>query len=187
MSGAQVGGIGAAAGALLGGGLGGAARGGAMAVLGTLALGALKRAQAGGRDIEPDANGQVDLDPAEVRTLASPDSEKLVVRAMLNAAKADGTVDKEEMTKIVGKLSADDLTEDEKQFVMAELKTPVDVNGLAAQASSPAQAAGVYAASLLIINGDNEAERKYLRDLAGALKLDAATVAELHDMTGAPA
>ena len=46
LSGAQLGGIGAAAGALLGGGLGGAARGGAMAVLGTLALGALKRAQA---------------------------------------------------------------------------------------------------------------------------------------------
>ena len=46
LSGAQIGGIGAAAGALLGGGLGGAARGGAMAVLGTLALGALKRAQA---------------------------------------------------------------------------------------------------------------------------------------------
>ena len=46
MSGAQLGGIGAVAGALLGGGVGGAARGGALAVLGTLALGALKNAQA---------------------------------------------------------------------------------------------------------------------------------------------
>ena len=46
LSGAQIGGIGAVAGALLGGGLGGAARGGAMAVLGTLALSALKNAQA---------------------------------------------------------------------------------------------------------------------------------------------
>ena len=46
LSGAQIGGIGAIAGALLGGGLGGAARGGAMAVLGTLALSALKNAQA---------------------------------------------------------------------------------------------------------------------------------------------
>ena len=46
LSGAQVGGIGAIAGALLGGGLGGAAKGGAMAVLGTLALSALKSAQA---------------------------------------------------------------------------------------------------------------------------------------------
>ena len=57
-SGAQVGGIGAAAGALLGGGLGGAARGGAMAVLGTLALSALKAARAhsgqGTPDITPD-------------------------------------------------------------------------------------------------------------------------------------
>ena len=46
LSGAQIGGIGAVAGALLGGGLGGAARGGAMAVLGTIALSALKNAQA---------------------------------------------------------------------------------------------------------------------------------------------
>jgi uncharacterized membrane protein YebE (DUF533 family) len=187
LSGAQVGGIGAAAGAVLGGGVGGAMRGGAMAVLGTLALSALKRARAGGSDIEQDANGQVSLDPSEVRSLASPDTEKLMVRAMLSAAKADGTVDQEEMTKIVGKLSADDLSEDEKQFVMAELKTPVDVNGLAAQASSPAQAAEVYAASLLVINGDNEDERKYLRNLAAAQNLEAGTVAQLHDMTGAPA
>ncbi|MEE4208131.1 MAG: hypothetical protein V2I43_02555 [Parvularcula sp.] len=38
MSGAKIGGLGAAAGAVFGGGLGGAAKGGAMAVLGTLAL-----------------------------------------------------------------------------------------------------------------------------------------------------
>jgi len=57
LSGAQVGGIGAIAGALLGGGLGGAARGGAMAVLGTLALSALRNAQAARGQASRDQTG----------------------------------------------------------------------------------------------------------------------------------
>jgi uncharacterized membrane protein YebE (DUF533 family) len=189
LSGAQVGGIGAAAGALLGGGVGGAMRGGAMAVLGSLAVGALRRAQAGGTAGAGAAReGEAaPIDDAEIRSLASPEAERLVLRAMIAAAKSDGQVDKAEMEKIVGRLGADEVTEEERQFVMRELDSPADAASIAAEARSPAQAAEVYAACLLVIDGDSAAERKYLRDLAAALKLDAATVAELHDITGAPA
>jgi uncharacterized membrane protein YebE (DUF533 family) len=187
MSGAQIGGIGAVAGALLGGGLGGAARGGAMAVLGTLALGALKSAQARKQGVETAATDPgIDIDTQEVKSLVSPDAEKLAVRAMISAAKADGQIDKDEMQKIVGKIAPDSVTEEEKRFVMTEMQAPIDIPGLAAQARTPAQAAGVYAASLLAIHVDTAEEKRYLHDLAQALRLDAGTVAELHRMTGAP-
>ena len=187
MSGAQIGGIGAVAGALLGGGLGGAARGGAMAVLGTLALGALKAAQARNQGMgAAPADLGADIDTGEVKSLVSPDGEKLALRAMISAAKADGQIDRDEMQKIVGKISPDSVTEDEKRFVLEEMQAPIDIPGLAAQARTPAQAAGVYAASLLAIHVDSNEERRYLADLAQALRLDGGTVAELHRMTGAP-
>ena len=183
LSGAQVGGIGALAGALLGGGLGGAARGGAMAVLGTLALGALKRAQAG----QAGAAAPAQVEPEEVKALTGPETERTLLKAMISAAKADGQIDQDEMKKIIGKISTDQVTPEEKQFVLDQMATPLDVAGLAAEARNPAQAAQIYAASILAIDVDSDQEKRYLQDLAGALRLDAATVAQLHQMTGAPA
>lgn len=55
MSGAKIGGLGAAAGALLGGSVGGAAKSGAMAVLGALALKAWRDHQAQQGGVAPDA------------------------------------------------------------------------------------------------------------------------------------
>jgi uncharacterized membrane protein YebE (DUF533 family) len=186
---AHIGGIGAVAGALLGGGVGGAARGGALAVLGTLALSALKQAQAKAQQgaAPGAAPAQITADAEEVAAVAGPDAEKLLVRAMISAAKADGAIDQAEMQKIIGKIGDGGVTEAEKAFVMAELAAPLDLDALAADARSPAQAAEVYAASLLAIDLDTEAERAYLRDLARALRLDPGTVAQLHQMTGAPA
>ncbi len=194
LSGAQIGGIGAAAGALLGGGLGGAARGGAMAILGTLALGALKRAQAS-RAGAPDptaaaAPSTPNLEPVdreEINSVTGPDAERMVLKAMISAAKADGEIDQAEMQKIIGKISKDDVTPEERQFVLDEMGRPLDVQGLAAEARTPGQAAQIYAASLLAIDVDSDQERRYLADLVGALQLDPETVSQLHGMTGTPA
>ena len=155
-----------------------------MAVLGTLALSALKSAQAkrGGAEAP-----QAAATPDEIRAITGPDAERLLLRAMISAAKADGQIDQDEMQKVVGRLAEDSVTADEKQFVLDQMAAPVDVAALAAEVRSPAQAAEVYAASLLAINADSNAERAYLSELARALRLDDATVAELHRMTGAPA
>lgn len=179
LTGGQLGGIGAIAGALLGGGAGGAAKGGAMAILGTLAISALKAAQAGANAPAP-----VEAAPEEVKALASPNTERLLVTAMISAAKADGQVDQAEMEKIIGRLSADSVTDEEKQFVMNELHSPVDIPALAAQVTSPAQAAAVYVASLLAITPDSEEEKTYLAALAQALGLDDATASLLRQTAG---
>jgi uncharacterized membrane protein YebE (DUF533 family) len=182
MSGAQIGGLGALAGAVLGGGsVKGAARGGAMAILGTLALNALNKSKAGGGTASAGA-----IDDATIDSVASEEGERLALRAMIAAAKADGQIDQSEMDRILGKLEPGDVTAEERAFVMDEIRAPLDPAVIARDVRTPAQAAEVYAASLLAIDVDSDAERAYLRELAAALKLEPAAVAYLHQTTGAP-
>ena len=185
----QLGGLGALAGALLGGKqsgspIKGALGGSAMAILGSLALNALQARMAGQRD--GGATEQVLVDDETLQSLVAPDTERLLVRAMINAAKADGQIDQEEMQRIAGKIGEDGVTAEEKQMVMDELRRPLDLAGLVAEVPNAAVASQVYGASLLAINVDTEQEASYLRSLAAGLKLDPATVARLHELTGAP-
>ena len=197
LTGAQVGGLGALAGAVLGGGrqsAKGALGGGAMAILGTLALSALKNYQAptaampSGAAAGQPGQAAVVRQPApeEIAAVTDPATEKLVLRSMIAAAKADGAIDQEEMQRIVGHLEPDGVTAAERQFVMEEMARPLDMAEIARQAASPAVAAEVYAAAILAIDIDSEAERRYLRDFAAALGLDRETVKRLHELTGAP-
>jgi uncharacterized membrane protein YebE (DUF533 family) len=190
MSGAKVGGLGAIAGALLGGGGGalrGAAGGGAMAILGTLALTALKNAGAGGQAAPAArlAGGAAPLQE-DVAAVTSEEGERLALRAMIAAAKADGQIDQAEMDRVLGHLQAGEATDAERRFVLDEIRKPLDPADLAKDVRNPAQAAEVYAASLLAIDIDSEAEREYLRKLASALRLDPGVVSFLHQTTGAP-
>lgn len=186
LSGGQLGGLGALAGILLGG-KGSTAKnaigGTAMALLGSMALKALQaRMQSRGG---PRA-GFADLEPTESQIAAVTDdkAQELVLRAMLSAAKADGQVSEDELQRIVGKIDDDGITPAERQTVMDELRRPLDMAGLVAAVPNELVAAEVYAASLLAIDVDTQQEETYLRNLAQALKLDAETVARLHEMTG---
>ncbi len=184
--GAPQGGLGDMLGALLGGAGGRSASGGAaMAVLGGLALKAFQswQAQAG-------AAGAVAQRAArdQAPTLTDGDAATLVLRAMLGAAKADGKLDKAEIAVLTARLEEDGETSpEERALIDAELARPADPEALAALSRSPAQAAQIYAASIMAIEIDTEAERAYLRALAQALRLPAEAVAELHRVTGAPA
>lgn len=191
MTGAQIGGLGAIAGALIGGGgkaVRGAVGGGAMAVLGTLALAALQNARAGSH-AGPGTQVAATAAPSaeDVAAVTSEESERLALRAMIAAAKADGQIDAQEMDRILGRMNADEVTDAERRFVVDEIGKPLDPADLARDVRNPAQAAEVYAASLLAIDIDAEPEREYLRTLAAALRLDPGTVAFLHRTTGAPA
>lgn len=188
LTGGQLGGLGAIAGALLGGGgksVKGALGGSAMAILGALAVNALQGRLGGGGAT---SGAQAPSLPAEqLQALADPATERLIARAMIAAAKADGQVDEQEMERIAGKIGTDGITPEERQMVLDELRRPLDLNALVADVPNPVVAAEVYGASLLAIDIDTEAEAAYLGQLARALGLDPATVARLHELTGAPA
>ncbi|TNE68289.1 MAG: DUF533 domain-containing protein [Rhodobacteraceae bacterium] len=114
---------------------------------------------------------------------ASEENARLMIRAMIMAAKADGQIDAEERTKILDALN--DASEEEIAFVQAELDAPVDPMALAKDAGTTA-AAQVYAAALMAISVDTDGEKTFLKGLAQSLMLDEAKQAEIHLSMGKP-
>ncbi|KUJ79453.1 DUF533 domain-containing protein [Ruegeria profundi] len=109
---------------------------------------------------------------------------KLMLRAMIQAAKADGELDAHEKETILAELG-DDISAEERAFVQEQLSAPIDVMGLAADSGAPMKTQ-IYATSLAAIRLDNEAEASYLRQLAGALGLSEAERDQIHAYMGAP-
>ncbi|QFS82473.1 DUF533 domain-containing protein [Roseivivax sp. THAF197b] len=115
----------------------------------------------------------------------APELEKtagLMLRAMIQAAKADGKIDEEEKAKIL-ELVGDDATEEDLAFVRTQLAAPIDIKALAAD-TPDSQKMPVYSASLMTIRVDTDEEAEYLDQLAKALGLDEPTVNALHIQMG---
>lgn len=184
-----IGGLGALAGAILGGGKG-AVGGGLMAVLGSLAYSALQRTTQQQQAPADTTSAGAGLGSAGARpSMAvgpSADQEEahgtalLMLRAMISAAKADGQIDQGEMERILGKLSEAGSDPEARDFVLAEMRGPLDLDRLVAGVKTPQQAAQVYAASLLAIEADTPAEKDYLDRLARALNLPPQATAHIH-------
>ncbi|WP_171167101.1 DUF533 domain-containing protein [Ruegeria sp. HKCCA0370] len=109
---------------------------------------------------------------------------KLMLRAMIQAAKADGELDEQEKEIILGELG-DDVSEEERAFVQEQLNAPIDVMGLAADSGAPLKTQ-IYATSLAAIRLDNVREASYLRQLSTALGLSDAERDQIHTYMGAP-
>jgi uncharacterized membrane protein YebE (DUF533 family) len=159
------------------GALGKAAR----ALLSGLALSALdkQRASGEGHPAQAVAPG-LHLVQAPAEATQPEQSATLILAAMINAAKADGQVDQEELQRIIGKLRAAGASADALNFVLSELRTPMDLDGLICSVPSAHLAVELYAASLLAIEMDTDAERQYLRRLAHGLGLEASVVRRVH-------
>jgi uncharacterized membrane protein YebE (DUF533 family) len=112
---------------------------------------------------------------------------RLLLRAMIAAARADGRLDGEEHQRIVGRIQGLPLEAGERAALLAEIEKPVSLDELTGSVAGPGQAAEVYAASLLAIEVDTPAERAYLGLLAARLGLADELVASLHGAAGVPA
>lgn len=113
----------------------------------------------------------------------SEENAKLMIRAMIQSAKADGAISPEERNTILDHLG--DASEDEIAFVEAELAAPVDVAALARDTGAQMRNQ-VYSAALMAVQVDTEAERSYLQSLARALGLSDAERDGLHAAMGRP-
>ena len=107
----------------------------------------------------------------------------LLIKAMINAAKADGKIDSGEQQRIVERLG--DVTADEVAFVQREFQRPLDVAGFVREIPRGMEQ-HVYIMSLMAIDLDSNPEAQYLHQLAQASGLDAGTVNQIHDKLGAP-
>jgi len=103
-----------------------------------------------------------------------------LIRSMIAAANADGTIDSEERAGILQRAMEAGLDSATQQFLMGELRAPASMDEIVA-ATRPELRLETYAASLIAISIDSDAERAYLDRLAAALGLspdDRARVAE---------
>ncbi|MBO9466838.1 tellurite resistance TerB family protein [Tropicibacter sp. R15_0] len=138
--------------------------------------GAMAAAQGGGLSSMLDAFNNKDTTPE------SEEMAGLMLRAMIQAAKADGGIDEAEKAKLLETIGEDADPED-MAFVQAQLDGPVNPEALAND-TPEAQRMQVYSASLMTIKVDTQAEAEYLHDLAGAMGLDENTVNMLHMQMG---
>ena len=179
-----LGGLGALAGAIFGGGgksLGGALGGGVMALLGTLAFQALRGSDQSTARVplglmEP----QTETDREELEKRAD-----LALKAMINAAKADGKIDEGEAHRIVGKLQEIGSDAEAQRYVLELMRSPMETEKLIAAAEGhPNLAAQLYAASLMAIEVDTPAEKAYLASLASGLRLAPDVTRRIEEMVG---
>jgi len=119
---------------------------------------------------------------AEEKTVA--DMATLTIRAMINAAKADGQIDPQEAQRLVGKMQEDGVTEEERQFVLTEMGKPMETDAIVDAVPNQQAGAQIYAASLMAIQVDSDAERRYLQELGSKLGLNQHAVAYLHQAVG---
>jgi len=104
----------------------------------------------------------------------------LLVQAMIAAAQADGTIDGEERQRILARASEAGLDASTRVFLESQLQSPATIDELAAR-TRPDQVDEVYAAALLTIHIDVEAERRFLSAFAAKLGLDDARRQTIHD------
>lgn len=109
------------------------------------------------------------------------ENAKLMIRAMIQAAKADGEIDASERAKIMEHLG--DASKEERAFIEAQLDAPVDAMALANDTSQQ-MAAQVYAAAIMTIRVDSLKEADYLNTLAKGLGLSDATRDRVHSAMG---
>ena len=194
---AQAAGIGAVLGSVLGGGgksISGAVKGGALALLAGVAYKALTNAGHGaaaspGGDATPQLSGgdfpvamTGPTTPAQAQALEQ--TAELVIKGMINVAKADGQVSADEIQRIVGKLKEAGMQGDAEAWILAELRRPLDLDAFVAEIPSREAAAEVYAASLLAVEVDTPQERAYLTDLAKKTGIDGAVATQIQQTLG---
>ena len=119
--------------------------------------------------------------PRGVDQAQAVDHATLIIRAMINAAKSDGSINQAEQDEIVEKLGK--VTQDEVQFLRKEFAAPLDVQGFA-RSIPRGMEQQIYAVSLMAIDLDTNKEAKYLHELAQAIGIQPQMANQLHEQLG---
>jgi len=136
------------------------------------------------RRLQPSSQATFEIDSGD----ASDGSKGLLlVRAMIDAAKADGHIDAGEKQRIFKQVETLDLSGAEKAFLFDELARPASIGQIVANVNDMETAVEVYAAALLAIDGTCTRGQAYLENLATLLALPAPLVREIHAQAAAQA
>lgn len=108
----------------------------------------------------------------------SEDEAMLMIRAMITAAYADGSLSQEERGRIVQAIGDAEATPEERATMEREIANPQPLEQLLTQVNDHETAEEFYLASRAAIDGDSEGDRRYLADLQKRLGLSEEEVAE---------
>ncbi len=179
----QGGAMGDILGSILGGGGQSGGMGGAGGLGGLLGGALTKYAQQQNADAPNPRYEDSDLLPMGVDRRDAEDQATLIIRAMINAAKSDGSIDEGEQEKVIGKLG--DVTQEEADFVRNEFRQPLDVTGFVRSVPRGMEQQ-IYAVSLMAIDLDTNKEARYLHELANGLGIEPQLANQIHEQLGAP-
>ena len=111
------------------------------------------------------------------------EQSKILVCAMVNAAKSDGQIDREEQENILKQF--DHVTQEEAQFLRSEFQKELDVREFAWNVPLGMEE-NVYAVSLIAMDLDENKEATYLAELAQGLRLRPEVCNAIHRKFNAP-
>ena len=151
---------------------------GGLAALGTVSYKAYQKWQ--------QQQGLESKDEYSILNLEGPATQErsiAILRAMISAAKADGTIDGEERQAIMDQIKAFNLEGSASDLLFEEIQKPLDASKVAAMSKSPEMAVELYLASTVIADHQNAQEKAYLDQLATELKLEPGLIRELENET----
>ncbi len=93
-----------------------------------------------------------------------------LIKAMIAAAHADGVFDSEERSSVLERTLSVGLSPQTQQFLLQALNQPLSLGDIVTQTRAELRRE-TYAASLMAITADTDAERHYLANLAQGLQL----------------
>ncbi|NOR80432.1 MAG: DUF533 domain-containing protein [Methyloprofundus sp.] len=108
----------------------------------------------------------------------------LVLKGMINAAKAGNRMGDEETQKVIVRIRMSGSNEDVQQLIFTEMQRPLDLDGLVNDIPNEAVAAQVYAASLFAMEADTSSERRYLEQFVQRTGLDIGVAEQIKSAVG---
>ena len=109
---------------------------------------------------------------------------RLILRAMVGAARVDGLIDVRERGAVQARMDRFGFSDAEQRLLWSELDAPQPPAALAREVTDPDLARRVYAAALAAVVVDTPVEADYLATLARHLPLDPETVTEINERAG---
>ncbi len=129
------------------------------------------------------ATGSTTARSSSTELLAENERALVLIRAMINAAKADGQITRDEEQKILGQI--ENPTQEVIEFLRREVAVDVSVKDFVWSVPRGMEEQ-VYLVALMTIRLDSQAEAKYLGDLAFGLRLSKEFCNQVHQQVGAP-
>ena len=134
---------------------------------------------------EPSSREPSSREPSSSGSSSKESGERalILIRAMVNAAKADGQIDDDEQKKIISRLS--DRSRETIDFLRQEFARPVNV-GEFARSVPLGMEQQVYMLSLITMDLNTAGEAQYLTELSDALRISPEVRNQIHERVGAP-